>query len=76
MSDINEVIEAEVSEQELSDPEHVSEYYDRLKLLVESMEADALKTHKGNKAAGIRLRKSLRHLKSYTGDFVKFTLKK
>ena len=31
---------------------------------------------KGNKAAGVRLRKSLRHLKSHTGDFVKFTLNK
>ena len=30
---------------------------------------------KGNKAAGVRLRKSLRKLKQFSGDFVKFTLK-
>tara|TARA_Y100000589_G_C27178153_1_gene639638 strand:+ start:1474 stop:1695 length:222 start_codon:yes stop_codon:yes gene_type:complete len=63
-------------EETIADPTSVEEYYGRLKLLVESMELDALKSNKGNKAAGIRLRKSLRHLKSYSGDFVKFTLQK
>jgi hypothetical protein len=56
--------------------ETVEEYYGSLKLLVETMEEDALKNSKGNKAAGVRLRKSLRHLKKFTGDFVKFTLEK
>jgi len=56
--------------------ETVEEYYGSLKLLVETMEEDALKSNKGNKAAGVRLRKSLRHLKKFTGDFVKFTLEK
>ena len=60
----------------LPDPESVEEYYGRLRLLVESMESDALKSNKGNKAAGIRLRKGLRHLKGFSGDFVKFTLQK
>mgnify|MGYP003132402727 FL=1 len=63
-------------EEKIPDPTSVQEYYSRLRLLVESMELDALKSNKGNKAAGIRLRKSLRHLKSYSGDFVKFTLQK
>ena len=55
-------------------PTSVQEYYNSLKLLVETMELDALKSEKGNKAAGVRLRKSLRHLKKFPGDFVKFTL--
>lgn len=56
--------------------ENIQEHYDHLKLLVESMESDALKTNKGNKAAGVRLRKTLRHTKNYLGEFVKFTLGK
>ena len=55
-------------------PESIQEYYSSLKLLVETMESDALKSEKGNKAAGVRLRKSLRHLKKFSGEFVKFTL--
>ena len=51
-------------------------FYDHLKLMVESMEADVLKTEKGNKAAATRLRKSLRLLKTTSADFVKFTLGK
>tara|TARA_B100001989_G_C24290333_1_gene340691 strand:- start:16 stop:228 length:213 start_codon:yes stop_codon:yes gene_type:complete len=57
-------------------PENISEFYGRLRLLVESMEEDSLKANKGNKAAGVRLRKSLRYLKSVSGEFVKFTLSK
>jgi hypothetical protein len=57
-------------------PESISEFYGQVKLLVESMEEDALKANKGNKAAGVRLRKSLRYLKSRSGEFVKFTLGK
>lgn len=54
----------------------IESHYSHLKLLVETIESDALKANKGNKSAGVRLRKSLRHLKSFTGDFVKFTLNK
>lgn len=57
-------------------PENISEFYGKLRLLVESMEEDSLKANKGNKAAGVRLRKSLRYLKSVSGEFVKFTLSK
>lgn len=56
--------------------ETVSDHFNHLKLLIESMESDSLKASKGNKAAGVRLRKSLRHVKGFTGDFVKFTLNK
>ena len=70
MSDQNQ-IEINV---EISDLSQIQDYYDRLKLLVESMESDVLKSNKGNKAAGVRLRKSLRHSKDFVSKFVKFTL--
>ena len=57
-------------------PQDINDFYGRVKLLVESMEEDALKANGGNKAAGVRLRKSLRYLKQFSGDFVKFTLGK
>ncbi len=50
------------------------EFYAFIRTMVESMESDVLKSQKGNKAAGVRLRKSLRSLKKSSGDFVKFTL--
>ena len=56
------------------EPSTVTEHYTRLRVLLESMETDMLKNSNGNKAAGTRLRKSLRLLKNYSGDFVKFTL--
>tara|TARA_Y100000114_G_C11740172_1_gene318482 strand:- start:1005 stop:1208 length:204 start_codon:yes stop_codon:yes gene_type:complete len=57
-------------------PSDISEFYGKVRLLIESMEEDAIKANKGNKAAGVRLRKSLRYLKTVSGDFVKFTLGK
>lgn len=56
--------------------ETISDHFNHLRLLVESMEADSLKASKGNKAASVRLRKSLRSTKGFVGDFVKFTLNK
>ena len=75
MSDniVEEILEQE--EQLAEDPSSVGEFYQRIRLLVESMESDVLKNDKGNKAAGTRLRKSLRLLKTYSGDFVKFSVK-
>ena len=73
MSDVQEQVE---NLDAAATPTDIKEFYDLLKLTVEAMESDALKCHKGNKAAGVRLRKSLRHLKGVTGDFVKFTLGK
>ena len=68
MSETKEVQETQTS------PSSVSEFYSYIRVLVESMEEDALKNDKGNKAAGVRLRKSLRLLKNKSGEFVKFTL--
>jgi len=62
------------NELEEFNPESVLEFYNHVKLIVEAMEEDALKNNKGNKAAGVRLRKSLRLLKKKSGEFVKFTL--
>lgn len=56
--------------------ENINDHFSHLRLLVESIESDSLKANKGNKAAGVRLRKSLRYIKGFTGDFVKFTLNK
>lgn len=49
------------------------EYYDDLKLLVESLETDAIKSQNGNKSAQVRLRKGLRLIKNKAGTFVKFS---
>tara|TARA_Y100001970_G_C14079002_1_gene773625 strand:- start:718 stop:933 length:216 start_codon:yes stop_codon:yes gene_type:complete len=54
----------------------IEDHYKHLRILLESMESDVLKSQKGNKSAGVRLRKSLRLLKGNTGDFIKFTLGK
>ena len=54
--------------------ETVSDHFSHLRLLVESIESDSLKASKGNKAAGVRLRKSMRVLKKEVGSFIKFTL--
>ena len=61
---------------EESVPRTNAEFYSHLKLMIESMESDVLKSEKGNKAAATRLRKSLRLLKTTSADFVKFTLGK
>lgn len=74
MSD--DVVQDAISEHDVAveDPTTVAEHYQRLRLLVESMESDLLKNSRGNKTAGTRLRKSLRLLKSYSGEFVKFSV--
>jgi hypothetical protein len=61
---------------EVQVPSTNEEFYSHLKLMVESMEADVLKTERGNKAAATRLRKSLRLIKTTSANFVKFTLGK
>jgi len=60
--------------QEEVTPSSTEEFYTFIRTMVESMESDVLKSQRGNKAAGVRLRKSLRSLKKTSGDFVKFTL--
>lgn len=73
MSDVHAELEAQDT---VTDPSTTTEFYSYLKVMVEGMESDVLKAEKGNKAAATRLRKSLRLLKSTSGDFVKFTLGK
>lgn len=70
--ELDQLVEAE----EIVDPNTNHEFYRYIKLMVEGMEADVLKSERGNKAAATRLRKSLRLLKSTSADFVKFTLGK
>jgi len=73
MSEVQAELEAQDA---VVDPSTNEEFYAQLRVMVEGMEADVLKAQKGNKAAATRLRKSLRLLKSVSGDFVKFTLGK
>ena len=72
---LKDQIDAETSET-LTSPETLVEHYERLRLLVDVMQSDVLKSQKGNKAAGTRLRKGLRQVKKFSGDFVKFSLGK
>jgi len=71
-----ELVREEIEKSEVQDPETLAEYYSRLRIMVESMESDVLKSEKGNKAAGTRLRKNLRLLKKTSADFVRFSLGK
>ena len=70
-----ENINKEIDSQDLNPSSH-QDWYNQIRVLIESMELDVLKAQKNNKAASVRLRKSLRYLKSETGKFVKFTLGK
>jgi ferritin-like protein len=74
---MSDLVEKEVDQlDEEMTPESIEEYYQLLRVMVEGMETDVLKSQKGNKSAATRLRKSLRLLKNKSGDFVKFTLGK
>jgi len=55
---------------------NVSNKWEELKALVESLEDDVQKNATGNKAAGTRARKGLRTLKTTAGELVKLTLGK
>lgn len=66
--------ENQVTEQE--NPQTISEYYESLKIMLESLEKDVYKYESGTKAAGVRLRKGLRLLRDESNKFVKFTLGK
>ena len=72
---MDEVVQNEIESNEIL-LESVEDYYNVLKTTVESIESDVAKSSRGNKTAGVRLRKSLRFLKKHSGDFVKFTLGK
>jgi len=72
---MDEVVQNEIESNEVV-LESIEDYYNVLKTTVDSIESDVVKSSKGNKTAGVRLRKSLRFLKKHAGDFVKFTLAK
>ena len=50
--------------------------WNELKSLVEALELDAHKNAKGVCAAGVRLRKGLRQLKSQSAELVKLTVER
>jgi len=53
---------------------NITENWENLKELIESLEADLSKTAGGNKAAGVRLRKGLRTVKTQAAALVKESL--
>ena len=55
---------------------NVSNKWEELKALVESLEDDVQKNAGGNKAAGTRARKGLRAIKNSAAELVKLTLGK
>ena len=54
--------------------ENIVENYEKLKVLVESLELDVHKSANGNKSAGVRVRKGLRLLKREATTLVRTSL--
>ena len=54
--------------------ENVVNSYERLRVLIESLELDVHKSARGNKSAGVRVRKGLRTLKREATDLVRASL--
>ena len=54
--------------------ESIVENYEKLKVLVDSLELDIHKSARGNKSAGVRVRKGLRLLKREASALVKSSL--
>ena len=50
------------------------EQFEELKVLVESLQKDVVKNSQGNKSAGVRARKGLRHVKKVASTIVKTSL--
>ena len=53
---------------------NVVESYEKLRVMVESLELDVHKSARGNKSAGVRVRKGLRNLKREATDLVRASL--
>lgn len=53
---------------------NIVDSYEKLKILIESLELDIHKSARGNKSAGVRVRKGLRLLKREATDLVKSSL--
>jgi len=58
----------------MSDDNEVLVKWNEFKGLVESLDHDVVKSAKGVAAAGVRVRKALRELKTRSGELVKATL--
>lgn len=52
----------------------VTEKWNEIKVLIESMELDVHKNSNGNASAGVRARKGLRSLKTLAAELVKVTI--
>jgi hypothetical protein len=48
--------------------------FEELKLFLEALQSDVVKSAAGNKTAGVRVRKGLREAKKLTADLVKTSL--
>lgn len=53
--------------------DNVLSKWEQIKAVISDLELDVLKNDKGNNAAGVRVRKGLRTLKSLSSDLVKLT---
>ena len=54
--------------------EEITEKFESLKILVETLQDDVIKNAQGNKSAGVRVRKGLREVKKQASDLVKTSL--
>ena len=54
--------------------ENIIKQYEELKVLIETLQTDVVKTAQGNKSAGVRARKTLREVKKAAADLVKCSL--
>ena len=54
--------------------ENLLDQFEELKVLVESLQKDVVKNSQGNKSAGVRARKGLRHIKKIASEIVKTSL--
>ena len=54
--------------------EEITEKFETLKVLVETLQDDVIKNAQGNKSAGVRVRKGLRECKKIASELVKTSL--
>ena len=52
----------------------ITDQWNEIKVLIESLDVDIVKNADGNSSAGVRARRGLRLLKSKTADLVKKTI--
>jgi hypothetical protein len=51
--------------------EDLMSQFEELKVLIETLQTDVVKNAQGNKSAGVRARKGLRHAKKLASEIVK-----